>query len=65
MVKNKPNIHPDARLELKEAAAVMQVQKGTILRWTNSGKLKCSIRRANNRRVWSGKDLISFWRANV
>lgn len=65
MVKDKPNINPDARVELKDAAAIMQVQKGTILRWTHSGKLKCGIRKANNRRVWLGKDLISFWLANA
>lgn len=63
MTKTEPNVKPTDRFELREAAEVMEVDKSTILRWTNKGLLSCRIRRSNNRRFWTGAELVRFWRA--
>lgn len=54
----------NARYELKAAADILGVSKSTVLRWTRQGLLKCSIRRSNGRRVWTGAELLRFWRAD-
>lgn len=63
MIRTPPDIPPTARLELREAVEALQVDKSTIQRWTNNGKLKCGIKKSNNRKYWLGSDLIKFWKS--
>lgn len=63
MIRTPPDIPPTARLELREAAEALQVDKSTIQRWTNNGKLKYGIKKSNNRKYWLGSDLIKFWKS--
>lgn len=61
MVNSKPDLGDNSFFELREAAAVLGVSKSTIQRWTNEGLLKCSIRKTNRRKVWSGQELVKAW----
>ena len=64
MTTNTPKVKPDDKYELRETAQLLGVHATTVLRWTRIGLLRCSIRRINGRRVWTGKEILSFWRAN-
>lgn len=64
MVETEPKIPLGARYELRQTAALLGVDRSTILRWTNLGLMSCSIRRTNHRRVWTGAEIIRVWRAN-
>ncbi len=63
MIATPPNIPPSARLELREAAAALQVDKSTIQRWTYEGRLRCGVKKSNKRKYWLGADLIKFWKS--
>lgn len=62
MIKTEPDVNPQGKYELRHASQIMKVSKSTILRWTSQGLMRCSVRRANGRKVWSGAELIRAWR---
>lgn len=64
MTRTIEHIEPCARLELREAASALAVDKSTIQRWTKDGLLRCAgIKKSNNRKYWLGSELIRFWKA--
>ena len=65
MIQTTPNVTPTARYELREVAAILAVNKATVLRWTAQGKLIAVKRKLNNRRVWTGTEIMRFWRINA
>ena len=63
MVPTLPDIEMNSRYELKDVAAILGVSPSTIHRWTRKGLMICQYRRANNRRVWTGKEIMRIWKA--
>ena len=63
MISTEPQIPLNARYELRQVAEILRVDRSTILRWTHTGMMSCSIRRANRRRVWTGAEIIRVWRS--
>ena len=63
MINTSPSVDPKGRYELKAASAALGISRSTLLRWTQQGYLKCSIRKSNKRKVWAGEDLIKFWKS--
>ena len=63
MTKTQPNVAPDGRYELKDAAEALLIDRSTLLRYTHSGKIRCGIRKSNGHRVWTGAEIIRLWRA--
>lgn len=63
MTQIQPNVAPEGRYELKEAAAALQIDRSTLLRYTHRGKIRCGIRKSNGHRVWTGAEIIRLWRA--
>lgn len=58
-----PPVDPKGNYELKAASEALCVSKSTLLRWTQQGFIRCSIRKSNKRKVWSGEALIKFWKS--
>ena len=63
MTTSQPNVRPNDRLELRDAAKALKVNRSTIIRWTASGKLHCGKRKGNGRNFWSGAEILKFWQA--
>lgn len=63
MINTAPKIDPSARLELREAAAALNVDKSTIQKWTKDQRLRCGVKKSNGRKYWLGSELIRFWKA--
>lgn len=61
MTTTKPNVNLNDRLELRDAAKALSVSGSTLLRYTHEGKIRAGIKRSNNRRFWTGADIIKFW----
>lgn len=62
MTNTQPNVHPDNYYSRNEAAQALHVDTKTLDRYTDSGAIKCFVRKCNNRRVWKGSDIINCWR---
>lgn len=65
MTTKEPQLNLNDRLELKAAAEVLSVSKGTVLRYTKQGLLHAGIKKSNGRRFWLGSEIIRFWRASI
>ena len=65
MTNTKPKVDENAKLELREAAHVLDVSPSTIQKWTAAGKLKCGMKRLNGRKFWLGRDIIRAWMASI
>ena len=61
MTHTRPQVAPDGLYQLKEAAAALQVDKSTLLRYTQRGLCKATIRRCNGFRIWKGSELLKLW----
>jgi len=56
-------INPDGLYQTMEIAKIVGVDYTTVYRWLRSGKLDFNIRRANNRPIVKGRNLIRFLNA--
>lgn len=67
MVIDEPKISPTARFSISEAAEILGVHRNTLRRHTNVGPtgIKCSHRKSNGRKFYTGLDIIKFWRASI
>lgn len=65
MTTKEPKINLTDRLELKATAEVLNVSKGTVLRYTQKGLLRAGIKKSNGRRYWLGSEIIRFWQASI
>lgn len=63
MVKTQPTVDFDGKYQITDTANALGVHVSTVDRWTRSGIMTCTVRRANGRRVWSGKEIVRVWRA--
>ncbi len=63
MINSLPSVDPKGVYELKAASESLEVSKSTLLRWTQQGFIRCSIRRSNKRKVWTGEAIIKFWKS--
>lgn len=65
MNRTQPDVIPTARYELREVAHLLGVHKASVLRWTKQGKIKNTARQLNSRKVWTGAEILRFWRLNA
>lgn len=65
MIEREPIVDVNGKYELLAVSSILQVSRSSVLRWTKKGLMRCNVRRCNNRKVWSGSEILRFWRANV
>lgn len=63
MTTELPNVTPNGRYSVTQAADALEVHRNTILRWIGEGKIKFGIRRTNGRKFIEGRTLTSFWKS--
>lgn len=67
MVNEQPQIPPSARYTIQEAAQILGISRNTLRRYTNIGPtgIRCSYRKSNGRKFYTGLDIVKFWRASM
>lgn len=65
MIRNIPKVDPHGLYETKETAGALEVHKSTICRWHREGKLRGRIRKCNGHSVFSGEEIIRFWKSMI
>ena len=67
MVNEEPKLSPTARYTIGEAAKILGVHRNTLRRHTNIGStgIKCQHTKSNNRKFYTGLDIVKFWRASL
>lgn len=65
MTREKPKIGDEALYSITEAAEILRVSRRTLLRHTKMNKISSKIRKCNNRRVFTGREIKRYWGANL
>ena len=63
MVNTTPNVNPDGRYELKAASEALGIDRTTLCRYRRDGLIKATVRRSNKRAIYSGAEIIRFWKS--
>ncbi len=65
MTSTRPDVQPEARLNVTQAAKALGVCRDSIYRWTKAGLLKPRFFKHSLRPRYLGKDLIRFWEQDI
>lgn len=63
MTTLEPTIPDTGLFSISEAAKVLQVSTRTLLRHIEAQHLKFKVRKCDNRRVFTGRELKRYWGA--
>lgn len=63
MITTRPNVDPAGLYSQKQAAEALQVDRHTIMRYEANDLLRFRIRKAGNRKVTTGADIIKCWQS--
>jgi len=59
----EPKVNDAGWYNVNETAQALEVDRKTVLRHTEKGYIKCKVRKCNNRRVYSGREIKRYWGA--
>ncbi len=65
MTAIEPQVSLTGRYSIGEASAILGINRGTLLRYTYAGHIKCGFRRVSARRFYLGSEILRFWRAQL
>jgi len=62
MITTRPEVEPNGLYTQKQAADALQVERHTIKRYEDNNIIRFRIRRAGNKKVTTGTDIIKCWK---
>lgn len=65
MTPTRPDVQPTDLLSIVQASRALGVNRSTIYRWIESGKIKAKTRRHNLRVVIAGAEILRIYGATV
>lgn len=63
MTSTEPNVSDGGWYDVAATAAALGIDRSTVARHTLKGYIKCKVRKCNNRRVYSGREIKRYWGA--
>ena len=63
MTSTEPQIALTGRYTTRETARIFGVSARTLQRWATDGKIRFGVRRANNRRFYTGAEIMRCWKS--
>lgn len=63
MTSTEPKVSDSGWYDTGQTALALGVDRRTIARHTEKGYIKCKVRKCNNRRVYSGREIKRYWGA--
>nr|DAW60314.1 MAG TPA: helix-turn-helix domain protein [Caudoviricetes sp.] len=65
MTSTEPQVSLTGRYSPTHAAEILEISRSTLYRYIDDGKLKCKVRRSNNRQVIEGREILRLWKAEI
>jgi len=62
-ISDEPQISDTGRFTTREASKILNISRNTLNRYSNEGLIRCSIRKANGRKFYTGADIKKLWRS--
>ena len=64
MTNEEPKVADAGRYTMTETCKVLGIQRNTLRRWLQAGKIKDKFRRIDNRKVFEGSEIKKVWSIN-
>ena len=65
MTTTEPQISSYGRYGVMDTCRILDIDKGTLRRYTARGYIKFGVRRGTCRKFYSGAEIIRFWKATI
>lgn len=65
MVNEIPNVKPTARYTVTETCKLLGIHRNTLRKYTDLGRIKSGIRRANAKKFYLGSEIINLWNRQI
>lgn len=65
MVTNEPQVSLSGRYSIEETCKHLGIDRSTLRRYTNKGKIKYGVRKATSRKFYLGSEIIRLWRTQL
>ena len=63
MTYQEPDVLPMGRYSIKETCNALGISRETLRKYTTMGLIRFGMRRNTRKKFYSGKDIVSFWKA--
>lgn len=65
MTSEPPKVNLQGRYPIGKAAALLGISRSTLLRHTKSEDINYSHSRVSHRKVFTGRDIMTYWQQNA
>jgi len=65
MVNEEPKVSDFGRYSKNETCKFLGIHRNTLSKWTKTGAIRCGIRRGTMRKLYLGREIKRFWRAEL
>lgn len=65
MTPTRPNVYENGKYSVSETCQILGIHRNTLASYTSKGAIKCTFRRVNARKVYSGAQILALWGATL
>lgn len=62
MTAVEPNVNDGDKLNVTQAAAILEIHRNTLRMHTDAGLIRCVVSRRTGYRRYMGRDIKRYWR---
>lgn len=58
-----PTIAMDGKYSITQTCAILGIHRDTLRKYTDSGEIRCGVRRSTGKKFYLGSDIFKFFNA--
>ncbi len=59
----EPQVAPTGRYTVGQTCKHLGIHRNTLRKYTDAGYIKCSFRRETARKIYTGQEILRFWKS--
>ena len=65
MVTEQPKVQPNSRYTVTETCKLLGIDRNSLLKYTQSGRIKSGVRKSTAKKFYLGSEIINFWNRQI
>lgn len=61
IVPSEPNVSLNGRYTVSETCRILGIHRNTLRKYTQSGAIRCGVRRVDSRKYYLGSEIKRLW----
>lgn len=61
----EPDVSETGRYSVTETCRKLGIHRNTLRKYTSLGLIRCGMRRQTERKFYSGREILKFWRGTL